>query len=105
MNDLFVEEGKDIGLKGLGFSGLDNRKTGLGLSESAFENTLEIFIKLSVDRVHYKKNSKNLYFVDSLETPISKIITKVLKGFNQTPDIKQCYLDKHSFLKELIVSN
>ena len=68
-------------------------------SLTSFENTLEIFINLSVDRVHYKTSSKNLYFVDAIENPISDIITKVLNGFNQTPDIKQCYLDEHSFFK------
>ena len=76
-----------------------NSDSQLNSALTGLENSLEIFINLSVDRVHYKASSKNLYYVDSLANPISGIITKVLNGFNQTPDIKQCYLDRHSFFK------
>jgi hypothetical protein len=78
---------------------LTNCDSELNPALTGLENTLEIFINLSVERVHYKASSNNLYYVDSLENPISDIIIKVLKGFNQTADIKQCYLDKHSFFK------
>lgn len=68
-------------------------------SSSLVDNTLEIFLNLSVGRVHYKSLTKSLYYVDSLEIPVSEMIRKVFKGFNQIPDIQQCYLDKHSFFK------
>ena len=100
MSDLSAAEiAIDVELEKMEFSGLDNSETELICLEKGFENTLEIFINLSVDRVHYKKSSKNLYFVDSQEALISRIITKVLKGFNQIPDIQQCYLDQHRFFK------
>lgn len=66
---------------------------------SLVDNTLEIFLNLSVGRVHYKSVTRSLYYVDSLEIPVSEMIRNVFKGFNQIPDIQQCYLDKHSFFK------
>ncbi len=60
---------------------------------------MEIFLNLSIGRVHYKSVTKSLYYVDYLEVIVSKMIHNVFKGFNQTPDIQQCYLEKHSFFK------
>ena len=67
------------------------------LTDSA--NELEIFYNLCIGRVHYKSSMKTLYYVDSHSIPVSKIICKVFKGFNQTPNIKQRYLDKHNLIK------
>ena len=100
MNELILEQTRN-GINpdeadSADFTGSDSQ---LNSALTGLENSLEIFINLSVDRVHYKASSKNLYYVDSLANPISAIIIKVLNGFNQTPEITQCYLDRHSFFK------
>ncbi len=58
-----------------------------------------IFVKLREGKVHYVSTSRNLYFVDSLDFPVSEMIKKVFKGMKQIPYINQCYLDQHSFFK------
>jgi len=49
-------------------------------SLTSFENTLEIFINLSVGRVHYKTCSKNLYFVDAINgnKPVEQIYDEII---------------------------
>ena len=58
-----------------------------------------IFVKLREGKVHFVSTTRNLYFVDSLDFPISEIISKVFKGLQQIPNINQCYLDQHSYFK------
>ena len=62
-------------------------------------NELEIFYNLCIGRVHFKSSTNTLYFVDSFSIPVSEIIRSVFKGFNQKPDIKQRYMDKHNLIK------
>ena len=58
-----------------------------------------IFVKLREGKVHFVSTTRNLYFVDSLNFPVSEMIKKVFKGMKQIPDISQCYLDQHSYFK------
>ena len=58
-----------------------------------------IFVKLREGKVHFVSTTRNLYFVDSLDFPVSEMIKNVFKGLKQTPDINQCYLDQHSYFK------
>ena len=58
-----------------------------------------IFVKLREGKVHFVSTTRNLYFVDSLDFPVSEMIKKVFKGMKQIPDIYQCYLDQHSYFK------
>ncbi len=58
-----------------------------------------IFVKLREGKVHFVSTTRNLYFVDSLDFPVSEMIKKVFIGLKQIPDINQCYLDQHSFFK------
>ncbi|MEB8433656.1 hypothetical protein OO007_15560 [Cocleimonas sp. KMM 6892] len=58
-----------------------------------------IFVKLREGKVHFVSSTRNLYFVDSLDFPVSEMIKKVFKGLKQIPNINQCYLDQHSYFK------
>ena len=65
----------------------------------SLQDNRTIFVKLREGKVHFVSSTKNLYFVDSPDIPVSEMIRKVFKGLNQIPDIQQCYLDQHSFFK------
>ncbi len=79
-------------------SSLENRSISINQARSLRDNRT-IFVKLREGKVHFVSTTRNLYFVDSLDFPVSDMIKKVYKGMQQTPDINQCYLDQHSFFK------
>lgn len=60
------------------------------------KNELEIFCSLCVGSVYYQEEKRRLYFVDSPELSISEIIYQVFKGLEQTPRIRQLYMDEHN---------
>ena len=63
------------------------------------KNELEIFCSLCVGRVYFDEKNRNLYFVDSPVLSISGIIVRVYKGLNQTPSIRQLYMDEHNLFR------
>jgi len=77
---------------------LENRSISINQARSLRDNRT-IFVKLREGKVHFVSTTRNLYFVDSLDFPVSEMIKNVFKGMKQTPDINQCYLDQHSFFK------
>ncbi len=79
-------------------SSLENRSISINQARSLRDNRT-IFVKLREGKVHFVSTTRNLYFVDSLDFPVSEMIKNVFKGMQQTPDINQCYLDQHSFFK------
>ncbi len=66
---------------------------------TASANELEIFYNLCVGRVHYKSVARMLYFVDSNTVSVTEIIHQVFRGLQQTPVIKQLYMDQHQLIK------
>ena len=82
---------------------LDNAPKQTGVSSANRSGSLRdnrtIFVKLREGKVHFVSTTRNLYFVDSLDFPVSEMIKKVFRGLKQTPDINQCYLDQHSYFK------
>lgn len=66
---------------------------------SAPSSELEIFCSLCVGRVFYSTRRRSLYFVDAPTISITHIIKTVFQGINQTPNIKQLYMDEHNLIK------
>ncbi len=79
-------------------SSLENRSISINQARSLRDNRT-IFVKLREGKVHFVSTTRNLYFVDSLDFPVSEMIRKVFKGMKQIPEFHQCYLDQHSFFK------
>lgn len=72
------------------------RRTGVRPGIAAPKNELEIFCSLCVGCVYYRNENRTLYFVDSPDLSISDIIDQVFRGLNQTPLIRQLYMDEHN---------
>ena len=75
------------------------RRAGLREGISPPKNELEIFCSLCVGRVYFDEKNRSLYFVDSPVLSISGIISQVYKGLNQTPQIRQLYMDEHNLFR------
>jgi len=75
------------------------RRAGFRAGISPPKNELEIFCSLCVGRVYFDEKNRNLYFVDSPVLSISKIVDEVFKGLNQTPAIRQLYMDEHNLFR------
>lgn len=75
------------------------RRAGLREGISPPKNELEIFCSLCVGRVYFDEKNRSLYFVDSPVLSISKIIKQVYQGLNQTPQIRQLYMDEHNLFR------
>ena len=71
------------------------RQTGL----RATDDELKVFYNLCPGRVHYRGQSRKLYFVDSPYESISEIIMAVFAGLGETPMIEQLYMDEHHYIK------
>lgn len=71
------------------------RRTGVRHGITAPRNDLEIFCSLCVGCVYYRDENHTLYFVDSPNLSISEIVDKVFRGLNQTPRVRQLYMDEH----------
>ena len=67
--------------------------------QSVPRNELEIFLSLCVGRVLYRERNRSLYFVDSPALSITDIVHAVFRGLEQTPQIRQLYMDQHKLLK------
>lgn len=72
------------------------RRTGVRPGIVAPKNELEIFCSLCVGCVYYREENRTLYFVDSPDLSISDIIYQVFRGLDQTPSIRQLYMDEHN---------
>ncbi len=72
------------------------RRTGIRPGIVAPKNELEIFCSLCVGCVYYRIENRTLYFVDSPDLSISDIISQVFRGLNQTPLVRQLYMDEHN---------
>ncbi|MDH5354266.1 MAG: hypothetical protein OEY09_07475 [Gammaproteobacteria bacterium] len=72
------------------------RRTGVRAGIVAPKNELEIFCSLCVGCVYFRDENRTLYFVDSPDLSISDIIIQVFEGLNQTPSIRQLYMDEHN---------
>jgi len=75
------------------------RRAGLRAGISVPKNELEIFCSLCVGRVYFDEKNRSLYFVDSPVLSISQIIKQVYKGLNQTPQVRQLYMDEHNLFR------
>ena len=75
------------------------RRAGFRVGISPPKNELEIFCSLCVGRVYLDEKSRNLYFVDSPVLSIGQIIKQVYKGLNQTPQVRQLYMDEHNLFR------
>lgn len=67
------------------------------------QNDLEIFLSLCPGRVHYRAETKTLYFVDSPALSVSEIIEQTFKGLNQQARIEQRFMDEHGVLRAAMV--
>jgi len=75
------------------------RRAGVRPGIVAPKNDLEIFCSLCVGRVHYRIQTRTLYFVDSPALSVSDIVRQVFKGLRQSPQIRQLYMDQHGLLR------
>ena len=75
------------------------RRAGVKPGIVAPENELEIFCSLCVGRVYYRQANQTLYFVDSPALSVSEIIDQVFRGLEQSPQIRQLYMDEHNILR------
>ncbi len=75
------------------------RRAGVRPGIVAPENELEIFCSLCVGRVYYREENCTLYFVDSPALSVSEIIQQVFKGIEQTPRVRQLYMDEHNLFR------
>ncbi|MDH3220102.1 MAG: hypothetical protein OEO19_11280 [Gammaproteobacteria bacterium] len=75
------------------------RRAGVRPGISAPKNELEIFCSLCVGRVYYRDENRSLYFVDSPALSISDIIEQVFKGLEQSPVVRQLYMEQHKLFQ------
>lgn len=75
------------------------RRAGVKPGIVAPQNELEIFCSLCVGRVYFRQSNQTLYFVDSPALSVSEIIEQVFKGLEQSPQIRQLYMDEHNILR------
>jgi hypothetical protein len=75
------------------------RRAGARPGISAPKNELEIFCSLCVGRVYYRDETRLLYFVDSPALSVTEIINQVYRGLEQSPRIRQLYMDEHNLLR------
>jgi len=75
------------------------RRAGVRPVIDAPKNELEIFCSLCVGRVYFRAETRMLYFVDSPALSVSEIIEQVFNGLDETPRIRQLYMDEHGMLK------
>ena len=75
------------------------RRAGVRPGIVAPENELEIFCSLCVGRVYYREKNRTLYFVDSPALSVSDIVQQVFKGIEQTPRVRQLYMDEHNLFR------
>lgn len=73
-----------------------SRRNGVRRGIMPPKNELEIFCSLCVGSVYYEEEKRRLYYVDSPEISISEIIYQVFNGLEQTPLIRQLYMDEHN---------
>lgn len=67
------------------------------------QNELEIFLSLCVGRVHYRSETRMLYFVDSPALSVSEIIQQTFRGLGQQARIEQRFMDQHGVLRAAMV--
>lgn len=60
-------------------------------------NATEIFFNLSSRRVFYDQADRYLYFVDSRDGLVIRILTAVAGGQGRVVDVEQIYLDSHGY--------
>ncbi len=75
------------------------RRAGVRPGIVAPENELEIFCSLCVGRVYYREENRGLYFVDSPALSVSDIVQQVFRGLEQTPRVRQLYMDEHNLFR------
>lgn len=75
------------------------RRAGVRPGIVAPKNDLEIFCSLCVGRVYYRVQTRTLYFVDSPALSVSDIVRQVFRGLDQSPQIRQLYMDQHGLLR------
>ena len=75
------------------------RRAGVRRKIVAPKNELEIFYSLCVGRVYFRVETRTLYFVDSPALSVSEIIDQVFQGLDETPQIRQLYMDVHGLLR------
>ncbi len=79
------------------------RRAGTRPGVQAPQNDLEIFLSLCPGRVHYRNESRTLYFVDSPALSVSEIIQQTFKGLGQQARIEQRFMDEHGVLRAAMV--
>ncbi len=57
-----------------------------------------IVIQLHAGQAIYSDRLGCLYFFDSTDRPISRIIETVMRGLGRTPDIRPVLIDEHRFI-------
>ncbi len=60
---------------------------------------IEIFYRLSMNRVYYVPSLSIIYFVQSELVDVAGVIKSALKSLDVIPVFEQIYLDKHHYFK------
>ncbi len=69
------------------------------LTLDANSDELEIFYRLSMNRVYYLSKKHIIYFVQSELVDVAGIIKSVLASFDAVPTFDQVFLDRHNYFK------
>ena len=60
---------------------------------------LEVFYNLDGNHVHFNRETGQLYFVESLHSPLLALIDATFQGLRQVPPIEQLHLDRHGYFR------